>query len=193
MFRSDTILEVSGALIAHGLFMLSWYILIVIQTGLIAKKNYKLHMLLGQGSMAIVIGIIISGILITIISYRTTEDIGPVGMNLFIVVDLLILYSLALAKRKNGASHKRFMTYASLAMLVPALARVTFVLKLDPFFSLPMLLILLIVPLVYDYRTLKKVHRASLIGSIVVLVGTIISIVLVSTPAFATLADRLLI
>jgi hypothetical protein len=77
-------------------------------------------------------------------------------------------------------------------MMLPALARVTSVLDVNDFISLPFLIVLSIIPLVYDYRTLKKIHRATWIGFSLVLLGTIISIILVTAPAFKTLIDKLL-
>lgn len=193
LLRSETVIDVSIALILHGLFMFAWYALIVIQTRLIAKGNFKLHMALGQASVAVVLGIIISGIVITVISYQTRKDIGIVALNLLIVIDLMLLYGLGLANRKKGAYHKRYMTFASLAMMLPALARVTSVINVNDFISLPFLILLAIVPLIYDYRTLKKIHRATWIGFLVLFLGTITSIVLISTPAFTTVADKLLL
>ena len=185
-------MDVSPALILHGLFMFAWYALIVIQTRLIVNGNYKLHMALGKASMAIVIGIIISGIVITVLSYQDKQDIGVVAVNLLIEINLLLLYGLGLSNRKSGPYHKRYMTFVSLAMILPALARVTSVLSVNEMITLPLLLAFLAIPMVYDYRTLKKIHRATLIGTIAILVGTVISVVLVSTPAFTTLVDKLL-
>ena len=192
LFNNEVIMDVSAALILHGLFMFAWYALIVIQTRLIVNGNYKLHMALGKASMAIVIGIIISGIVITVLSYQDKQDIGVVAVNLLIEINLILLYGLGLANRKNGPSHKRYMTFVSLAMILPALARVTSVLSVNEMITLPLLLAFLATPLIYDYRTLKKIHRATLIGTIAVLVGTVISVILVSTPAFTTLVDKLL-
>jgi hypothetical protein len=192
LLRTEKVIDVSIALVLHGLFMFAWYALIVIQTRLISKGNHKLHMALGQASMAVVLGIIISGITITVISYQSRQEIGIVGVNLIIVINLMLLYGMGLANRGKGAYHKRYMTFASLAMMLPALARVTSVLDVNDFISLPFLIVLSIIPLVYDYRTSKTIHKATWIGFMLVLIGTIISIVLVSTPAFTTLVDKLL-
>ena len=49
--------------------MTVWYALVVVQSGLIMRDNHRLHMTLGEMSISLALGIVISGIMVTLESY----------------------------------------------------------------------------------------------------------------------------
>jgi hypothetical protein len=81
------------------------------------------------------------------------------------------LFAFALYNYKRPAVHKRFIIFASLAMLIPALGRLTRALGINEFLSLLFLILLTFVPLVYDKKTLNKVQGVTVIGIVTIIVG----------------------
>jgi hypothetical protein len=169
----------------HGACMVAWYALIVIQAGLIRSGNHALHITLGKSSIILAIGILISGIIMTLESYTRSANVGIVTVNIFIFINFIILYTLALYRRKISDLHKRLMLFASLAMILPALGRITQAMNINDFLSIPMWLLLLFIPLIYDFRSLKKVHKATLLGIILIVLGIAFTVGLMESTSWA--------
>jgi len=176
---------ISTIVIVHGICMIVWYTLVVVQTRLIIQKNHSLHMTLGKSSIVLAVGIVISGIMMTLDSYARSSSVDIVSVNLFITINFISLYSLALYRRKQSDKHKRLMLFASLSMMLPALARITQAASINDFLSLPMWLILLLVPALYDIKTLKRVHTATILGIVLIIVGIVFTISLLESSAWA--------
>lgn len=161
----------STYLITHGTCMTLWYLLVVVQSGLIRAGNIALHKQLGKSSIVLAIGISVSGIFVTINRYARSEDAAIVMASMVMLVSFIFLYAFALYHYKRPAIHKRLILYASLSMLVPALGRLTRGLGINEFLSLLFLILLALAPLVYDKQTLQKVQRVTFIGIVTIIVG----------------------
>lgn len=158
-------------LIAHGICMTLWYVLVVVQAGLIRARNITLHKRLGKSSVVLAIGILVSGILVSINKYARSEDAVIVMSSVVMLGSFIVLYAFALYHYKRPVIHKRLILYASLAMLIPALGRLTRALGINEFLSLVFLILLALAPLVYDRKTLKKVQGVTVIGIVTIIVG----------------------
>lgn len=158
-------------LIAHGTCMTLWYVLVVVQSGLIRARNITLHKRLGKSSVVLAIGILVSGILVSINKYARSEDAVIVMSSIVMLGSFIVLYAFALYHYKRPVIHKRLILYASLAMLIPAHGRLTRALGINEFLSLVFLILLALAPLVYDRKTLKKVQGVTVIGIVTIIVG----------------------
>lgn len=167
---------ISLLVIIHGICMLAWYSLVVVQAKLIRQSNHNIHITLGKFSIALAAGIVISGILMTLDSYARSSRVDIVTVNLFITINFIILYSLALLRRRQSDKHKRLILFTSISMILPALGRITQAIGINEFISIAILVILVLVPSVYDYRTLKRVHKSTIFGICLIFIGIALTV-----------------
>jgi hypothetical protein len=153
--------------IIHGLLMFAWFIIFVVQTNFIRKGNYKAHMKWGIAGMVSAIGVFLSTIYIFIMVYKG-YDAMPfyVKANRFFMLSFAVLVLFGYLNRQNGTKHKRFIYMGSLFILEPILSRVTGNLHIE---SGQVFLVivwngLFISLFVYDWLTLKKIHKISWMG-----------------------------
>lgn len=152
--------------IIHGLFLFAWFIILVIQTGFIRRENYDAHMRLGIAGLVVAVGVVLS----TFYVFAALYD-GWAAMPFFVKANRIFMPSFALfvflayLNRRNAPKHKRFLYVGTLYMLLPILDRAS-----GAFTSEHELFILIVwnaffVSLfVYDWLTLKKIHRISWMG-----------------------------
>lgn len=109
----------------HAFFAFCWFTLLCIQSGLIRKENYGLHMKLGVFGM--------------IVYYLMTLTIWNLYFESFILkndwmrlVKPLEIFSIVLVtlgflnRRKNAQKHKEYIMFGSFALIGPALDRTVF-------------------------------------------------------------------
>ena len=85
-------------------------------------------------------------------------------MSITVVVFSVIFYGLALANRGVPAMHKRLMAFAGLSLMLPAFARVMYVLGLDGIAALPVWLAFIFAIPIYDVLSARKIYAATWIG-----------------------------
>lgn len=183
---------VDAIFVIHGFFMLAWYSLIVIQAKLINSKKHPFHIAVGKFSIALVIGMLISEVLMSISSYHRSASVDIITINLFIMVNFVTLYSLALYYVKSSDKHKRLMLMASISMLIPAFGRATQAAGINDFLAILMLIIILIFPIVYDIKTLKKVHKSTILGCVLIILGVVFTVILIENATWQEIVDSLL-
>lgn len=167
---------ISLIIVTHGILMTAWFLLVVVQSGLVRSNKVSTHKRLGKISVVLAIGVVISGLLTAYSGYVRKGEAVTVMASIVHVISFIIFYSLALFNLNDPAKHKRLMIFASLAMLIPALARITQALDIDPFASLGIWFLFMLAPLVHDIRVLKKVHRTTVLGIAVIIAGIVVMI-----------------
>lgn len=141
-----------------------WFILFLIQTVLINVRNHKLHMRLGQYSVGLGVAIFISGI-VMIIENNMREFLWvQVVSNSMNMIAFGLLFALGIYYRTDLPFHKRMMVFASLAMMSPALARLSDALIGAPTLATPIWLALLASVPIYDWVSERKITHGSLVG-----------------------------
>lgn len=100
----------------HGALMVSWVMMLILQSYLIIKNKYKTHRLIGKISYITAPLVFISMILITRLSYLNMVGGMPFkevaafqSLNFITPLNFLLFYSLAIIHRKDAFKHKRFM------------------------------------------------------------------------------------
>jgi hypothetical protein len=172
---------ISLIVIIHGIFMFAWYTLVVVQAKLIRQRNYNVHITLGKLSIALAAGIVISGILMTLDSYARSSRVDIVTVNLFITINFIILYSLALLRRRQADKHKRLILFAGIAMILPALGRIAQAADINEFITILFLLIIMLIPVIYDVRTLRRIHKTTILGIALIIVGIALTVNLIES------------
>jgi hypothetical protein len=148
----------------HGALFVSWILLLLIQTMLVAVRKVKWHITLGVLGLILPPLMVIFGTLTLFDSIRRAQLGIPPEILLVGDMEQLILFivivSWAMIARRNAASHKRLMILGTLAILGPAIDRWNFGLPVTIGVSLALPLLIV----AYDLCLLRRVHRSTAIG-----------------------------
>lgn len=162
--------------IIHGLFCFAWFIILIIQTNFVKKKNFKAHIRLGTAGMFVAIGVFITTIYIFVAVYKGWNAMPSYAkINRFFMPSYALLIWLAYKNRKKPIRHKRLMLVGTLYMLGPILDR-----ALDHIFPVELIsntigwgpfiigfwTLFFISLFIYDWLTLKKIHPITYLGLI---------------------------
>ena len=121
-------------------------------------------------TIVLAIIIVISGIMIAISNYIGEGEALTLFGNFSGIFIFGVLYIFAIINRFKADTHKRLMIVASISMLSPALVRILRIFEINDFVTLPFWLLYIAVLPIYDYRKLKKVHKATLLATGVLLI-----------------------
>lgn len=172
-----------AALHLHGWSFFFWYLLFPIQAILIPSKKGKLHKRLGLLSIILVIFMTLTGILV--VSVRVEEAVrletpgtwleyGPLILSNLVLFVIFYIAGIYAALKNRFQSHKRFIIVASAIGLGAGFFRLILFLSGFHPLSLPIGVLscslFIIIGIIYDFITQKKVHSAYLIGLMVMLV-----------------------
>jgi hypothetical protein len=173
-------------LIAHGVVLVTWFVLVLVQTSLVAAHRTDLHRRLGilggfvAAAVVVVALVAIARYPASVSTYGSTFDgasLDPLLVRTILWTDLaalatfMIYVAAALYWRRRGDVHKRLMLLASIAILGPAVGRIAPLLALAgaPQWTRSSASLLLLVgpPLslvVYDVVTRRRPHWATVVG-----------------------------
>jgi hypothetical protein len=111
----------------HGIAMFAWLFMLVAQASLIRTKRRSLHRVLGKASYALVPFISVTTVLLAHYAFGTRLD-TPVGslilaLQLFLLLQFLIIYGCAIKYRKVPEVHGRWMLGTAMPMIDPIFNR----------------------------------------------------------------------
>lgn len=128
--------EMRTIVLVHGMTMTAWIVIYLLQAGLIAARQRKLHMKLGWS--ALILGLVggVTGCMVAVMSVRSASDFMFHGMLysqflLVMLVESLVFAGFVLTgvgNRKKPAVHRAMMLWATLSIMggstvrIPALA-----------------------------------------------------------------------
>ena len=170
---------------AHAVFMLAWYALVAFQASLIRGHSMIRHQRFGVLSLAVAAGVVYTGAYAAGRHFMIHEDPYAVLASAQTVFSFAILYLLGFIGRRVPSAHKRFMIYASISILPPALMGLFAAFGLSALFVFPLWLLLMFVPLAYDWSKHKTVFVSSSISAAFLIVGLIAAVVVGMNPAWA--------
>ena len=188
----------SGLRMLHGVAFSSWVVLFAIQTTLIAVGRRDVHRRLGYAGALLAALMVPLGLIVAIRSARAGNappGLAPLEFLIIPVFDMLVfapLVAAAVYYRRQAQMHKRLMLIATLSLLGAALARVTGTPGAGGppvFFGVPDLLILCGV--IYDRRSLGRVHAAYKWGGGFVVGSQVLRLALLKTGLWMTIAKAL--
>ncbi len=194
---------IPGYLYAHGAILTAWYVWLVLQTSLVRNGRTATHRRMGVIGAVIGTLVIFAGPMATVGAVGRIHaafpdwntDMGAVepalGVQGVTIVRFMAqvmwgnfvsiavfagMLAAAVVLRRNPQVHKRLMLLGSIAIVGPALARIS----RWPFFGgesgpfIPVVLISLVIAVVvHDLVTLRKLHRATVIGVGVIVAGAL--------------------
>jgi hypothetical protein len=122
----------NGAQHFHGMMMMGWLLMLLVQPILILKGKAKLHRRIGALSYALAPLVLLSMYLVIQSRYhlyldregQTKAVISWLSINFRLMVFFAVLYFLAIYYRHRPALHIRFMCGTAFLLIAPALVRV---------------------------------------------------------------------
>lgn len=115
----------------HGMLMVSWVLMLIIQPYLIYKGKYKTHQLIGKISYFIAPLMLVSMVLVTRLNYLTTigkipfKEVAYIqALNYITPLIFSLFYLLAIINKRDAFKHQRYMIATSFIMLTAVLSRI---------------------------------------------------------------------
>jgi hypothetical protein len=186
----------------HGVVLTSWYVWLVVQTSMVRTGRTATHRRLGVIDAVIGAAVVIAGPMATLgvvgrlraAGFDWDTDMSALGAlgvegvpmlnfasqvvwaNFASIAVFAGLLAAAILLRRMPQAHKRLIVLASIAIVGPALARISrwpvFGGEDGPFISVVFLGLLLVV-IAHDLVTARRLHRATWIGCGVIVLATI--------------------
>jgi len=189
--------KMPGYLYLHGMVLAAWFALLITQAALVGKGRLATHRRTGWAALVFLVVIPLMGMgaqLAMPDRFRAAGvDLAPYveliqtifWLNLFSASQFLGFVGAAVWLRKRSESHKRLMLFGSIAIILPAAARLSrwpifgntasdfsqpSSTGADVFFALGVMVLLIGSIIAHDLVTTRRLHRVTVIGT-VILVG----------------------
>lgn len=187
----------------HGAVFTAWILLFLAQTSLIAARRVGLHRKIGYLGAVLALAMVGLGVFAALTAARrATGFVGiPVPPLSFLAVPLfdMILFSsfvgVAILRRRDPQSHKRWMLLGTINIITAAIARWPGYETLGPLAYFATTDLFVVALAVWDFRTRGRLHRATMVGGLLMVVSQPLRLVLSGTEgwlAFARWATGLL-
>ena len=178
----------------HGVVFSAWLVLFVTQTFLVAANRVRLHRRLGMAGAWLAAVMVVVGAVTAVV--RAKEGAAPPGIDplAFLIVpigDILVFPTIVAAGiyyRRRPDVHKRLMLVAMIGILGAAFARLPVVGGLGPIAFFGLTDLMLVAVAVHDFATLGRVHRATLLGGLLVAVSHPVRLLIGATPVWMAFA-----
>ncbi|WP_405224835.1 hypothetical protein [Lentisalinibacter sediminis] len=182
----------------HGAIFAGWFVLFIAQARLIGAGNARLHRRIGAASLILALAIVVLGFAVIGGAYARPDwsiaGLSPAASVMFPFTDIVnftAAFALAFVNRHNPAAHKRFMLLAGILIMDPAVARLVATAGLPVPMILVIELALLAALIVYDIRTRRRPHWASLTGVALFAAAMFAKLVIAGSAGWATFVDGL--
>lgn len=158
----------------HAISYGTWFLLIGMQVTLISNSNVAVHRKLGYLSPIVVVCMLVSGTLVGLDNVERTGSYKIFISNIVNITAFLIFYGMALIKRMDKQWHKRMIVFASVALMLPVFARVTYIFQLNPFVALIFWIGYVAAIIVYDKKSTGEITKATKLALMVNIIQLVI-------------------
>jgi len=180
----------------HGLLFSGWIALLVLQTRLVAARRVDLHRRFGVAGALLAAAMVPVGLVVAfqgVVRGTAAPGMDPrrfLALPFFAVVVFAVLLAAALWLRRDPQTHKRLVLLATLALLPPAIARwVIFQFGFAPPVVFVLVTLFLVPLVVWDLRTLGRLHPATLWGGLFLVLSAPGRFLLAGTDLWLAFAD----
>src|SRR5262249_47548785 len=181
----------------HGALFTTWLLLFIGQTTLVANHRAAMHRRLGIASGLLTIAMVAAGVTSAITTAgrgSAPPGIDPLAFLAIPLGDMLLFSSFvaaALWMRRKKESHKRLMLLAYISILSATVARLPGVLPLGPLAFFGLTFIFLLLGVLYDFATRRRVHPAYLWGGALLVLSVPLRLMISGTAAWREVAQFL--
>ncbi len=181
----------------HGVLFVSWIVLLLAQTTLVAAHRTDLHRRFGVAGIVLGVAMLPAGALLALESARSGLSPGALDPVTFLAVPLgaLAMFAAFLAAaiwtRRRPAFHKRLMLLATISIVTPAIARLWFVGQ-RPVIALALTNLFVVAAIVHDVRRDRRVHPVYIWGGLVLLLSGPVRIAIGRTSLWHSFAGWLI-
>ncbi|MEM6899721.1 MAG: hypothetical protein AAF583_08130 [Pseudomonadota bacterium] len=189
VFNTDSLPPITSMHHFHAISMMGWFVLFAVQTTLMDTSRNNLHRILGGLSLLLVITFIIFSGLISKLNWAREGEPLILTSNLVNITMFLGFYITGILQRRNTATHRRLMAFATISFLGPAAARIPEIFDASVFLSLPILLAFMFTPLIHDRFIKRKTYGVTIIGTGLLLSMIPVNLTLSGLPAWVSLLE----
>lgn len=165
----------------HGVLFFSWTLLLLTQSWLVARGRMGMHRSIGLLGVSLATAMVIVGFVVSLVANVSRMEAGQVARaydlgfsNTVALLGFAIMFGLAIARRRDSASHKRFMLFATCMILTPAVGRLYRPVFAPgppaPWAVFLTIDVILLASFVHDFKSLRRFHPVT-VGCGVVLVA----------------------
>jgi len=181
----------------HGALFTSWVLLFIVQTALVANHRVAVHRRLGIAGAVLATAMIVVGVITAI--KVAARGAGPPGADplafLAIPVGDMVMFSTfvgtALWLRRKKEAHKRLMLLAYISIIAAAAARLPGVLPLGPLGFYGLAFVFLLVAIIYDLLSRRRVHPAYIWGGALLVASVPLRLMASGTETWRAMAEFL--
>jgi hypothetical protein len=178
----------------HGALFTGWVVLFIVQTALVANHRVALHQRLGVAGA--VLATVMTAVGITTAVKAAARGAAPPGADplAFLAIpmgDMVvfpIFVAAALWMRRKKESHKRLMLLAYISIIVAAVARLPGVLPLGPLGFFGLAFVFLLVAIIYDLVSRRRVHPAYIWGGALLVASVPLRLMVSGTGTWQAMA-----
>ena len=199
-----TLREFSPAVHLHGLLFFLWTLLLLLQTSLVARRSMSAHRSFGMAGISLATAMVILGLVVNFQVNEARIEIGEVDIGYTLgffgtsaVIAFGAMFGLAVKNINRPDCHKRWMLLGTAALLNAPLVRlfspmfggvesVPFALNLAAYAVVP------IACLIYDWRTLGRIHVVTLFGCTILAGRIVLTATITGTQVWRNFYDGLL-
>jgi hypothetical protein len=167
----------------HAAVYVGWLALFIVQCLLVATGKIALHRKLGNFGLVYGCGVVIVGIVTTVVRFATKLEEGGIEQvkhtGIFPFTDMILFsafFGAAAYYRKKPELHKRLMVVAASSILIASTARFTSRLGVAGvefhIINLMLWLAPVLLAMAYDFARYKAVHAVYLIGAAVITISS---------------------
>jgi hypothetical protein len=185
----------------HAAVFMSWVILFVLQSALIAVNNVKLHRKVGLFGFALGVAIPIMGMATTIVNMRFSKlnsrlDPAPfIALSLNDMIQFSVFFGLAIYWRKKSDFHRRFMFIATCSLTSAAVLRLLMITDLKSPINWIYVGVdaLILIGVARDWVVGRRIHPAYLYSLPVIVLSQwfAVHLYLSGSPTWVAIADAL--
>ncbi len=184
----------------HAAFYFGWMLLLILQSALVGRGNVSLHRSLGLFGISVATGMLLIGLAMTLIITRAQLEEGFEGAYDLAYISFVALavfgslFVLAIRARADREAHRRYMLLATIALIGAGINRIYDALfgwnfnYLAIYLTMDAMIALL---LVYDWRTLSHLHRATVVGAAANIVPQLLHVPVAGSAGFHSAVDWL--
>ncbi len=190
----------------HALVFFSWTIFFVVQSALVPGRRVALHRSVGLAGIALGTVVTMMGLIISNYHLRRDMSFGLVDSGKsFLIVDLVniatfaVFFTLSIANIRRPDHHKRYMLLAGISLLLAPIARplIVWILPIARGTEVPSWIyipagwlsyLLIVVAMMYDWRTIGRPHRIYMIALPILLAVSVLVVPISHTAAWHAFA-----